>query len=227
MEREYRNIGTKVSPEAYKALMKICAKKHITLYDLVQIIGDIILRYMSDEHNLTPDMEAAIMTFEHQDDWSHAFNLCDHTKDKEVTEAIYFFGDKSVNGVRAVHVKTPFFGQWTQNYNVQDILERTLCLMMPTRYKRMRRIASDKGCTSILELIDFLINTQDTEDTMREFREDFEDANRSDYGTKPSEHHYMRSMHRTVDSVNDSLDRQMTINFGEDDAALAEEEASQ
>lgn len=226
MEREYCNIGTKVSPEAYKTLIRICAKKRITLYELVQIIGDIVLRYMSDEQNLTPDMEAAIMAFEHQDNWSHAFNLCDHTKDKEVIEATYYFGDKSVSGVRAVHVHAPFFDQWTQDLNIQHILERTLCLLTPTRYKRMRQMANAKGCTSILELLDFLVNTQDKEDSMKEYREDFEDANRSDYGTRPSEHHYMRSMHRTVDSVNDSLNRQMTIDFGEDDAAMAEEEAN-
>lgn len=213
MEQPYTIVGTKVSPEAYEILKNICAKKDCTLYELMQIVCDTLVRYTSDRHNLSPEMEKAIMMFEHEDQWSHAFNLCDYTADKEVAEATYFIGSKSASGVRAVHVKTPFFGDWSQDYNVQTILERTLCLLFPTRYKRMRAMAVDMGCSSILQLIDTLIDAHSKDGDLQTIRSSFEDASRTDYGTKAADHLYRRKPHRTVDSFNQQL-QQTKIDFG-------------
>lgn len=226
MEKEYKLIATKISPETYELIEAICAKKKITKYDLLQIVCDMLVRYMSDRHNLTPNMEAAIMLFEHADEWSHAFNLCDYTAEKEVTEATYFFGDPDKKGVRAVHVKAPYFGDWSQEMNVGKIFERTLCLMMPTRYKRMRQLAQECGCESQIELIDMLINDRCSHNSLQEIREGFEDAARSDYGTKPTDTPYKRKMHRSVDSVNEQLARQQVIQFDEEDEHTAEMEAN-
>jgi len=222
MEKDFKIVATKVSPHTYTLLKRIAAKKKVTLYEMVQIVCELFVRFTSDSTNLTPDMEEAIMLFEHLDDWSHAFNLCDYTTEKEVTEAVYFVGDKNKKGVAAVHVKTPYLGDWTQDVNVQRIFERVVCLMFPTRYKRLRQLAIEQDCKSLIELIDTLCSNQIKEDSLRQIREGFEDAARSDYGTKASDAQYRRSMHRTVDSVAQSLQR--TIQFTEDDEELAQME---
>lgn len=222
MEKDYMIIATKVSPETYKLLTQLSAKKQITKYELLQLVCEVLVRYMSDKQNLTPDMEKIIQMFEQQDNWSHAFNLCDYTTDKEVTEAVYFLGDKTKKGVAAVHVKTPFFGDWMQDVNVQRIFERVVCLMFPGRYKRLRMLAVDMNCNNLIELVDTLALNQQKEDSLQEIREGFEDAARIDYGTKATDTLYKRKMHRTVDSVNESLQKEIV--FDEEDMRAAEEE---
>lgn len=218
MPRQFKNIGTKVSPEAYEILSSICAKKQISLYDLLQMLCDVIVRYTSDSQNLQPDMEEAIMLFEHMDNWKRAYNLCDYTADKQVTEATYFVGDPKKEGTRAIHVKAPFFGDWTQDTNVSSIFERTCCLMMPTRYKRMRMLAQEHGCHSLIEMIDSMIGEQEKEDSLRDIRSEFEDARRSNFGKKADEDvRYKRVMHRTVDSLNAQLDRTRESDGEEDE----------
>lgn len=180
---------TKVSAGAYFRMKKLSQKKGLTIYELLQMMCDTALRYMDDRHNLTPDMEKAMSIFEHMDGWAKALNLADPTVKKKIGEAIYFLYDPDgeKKGTRAVHVTTPFFGNWQETFNIQDILERAICLLMPERYKRLRQLAVDKECKSIVELIDVLIDEHSKDADIEYFRQAFEDANRSEWGKKPHE----------------------------------------
>ena len=94
-----------------------------------------------------------------------------------------------------------------QSENIQTILERTLNLIFPERYKRLRQLAVDMECNCILELIDTLIDTHAQDSDVRELRAGFENANRADNGL-PIEygHRYVRKHHRTPDSIQPTLD---------------------
>lgn len=186
-KEDYRVINTKVSPESYERLRRLAAKKNTTVYNLVQMICDTLIRYMDDRHNLTPEMEKAMSIFEHMEGWKDALSLTEPNSHAEISEATYYFTDTTgrKKGARAVHVSIPFFSNWTQCVNIQTILERTLCLLMPNRYKRLRSLAVDMDCSSILELIDTLIVHHANESDVAFIRSQFEDADRSDYGGKP------------------------------------------
>lgn len=216
---EYKNVATKVSPNTYKQLFKLSKRKGISLYDLLQMVCDTLIRYMSDTCNLTPEMEQAMSIFEHMEGWKDAFNLCDPTAEVTVDRAVYFVGDPKKQGQRAVMVKRPFMGNWTATVNVQDILERMICLMFPERYKRMRTLAVDMRCSSLLELIDRLLDDYIKDEDFKAMRAEFEDADRSDYGRKPVDSPYRRKMHRDINN----MAAQQTISFTPGDAPTDEE----
>lgn len=205
----YQVVATKVSNEAKSRLDALCESKGITAYELLQMMVDTLIRYMDDRHNLTPEMERAMSIFEHMRGWKNAFNLADYTADPEIVEAIYFVGDTSHQGVRAVMVERPWlegWSEWNQTYNVRDIMERMMQLTYPERYQRLSIMAEQNGCSGVLELIDMLIDEHSQDIDIAAIRQGFEDANRSEYGRKPVDAPYRRKHHRSVndDRVTDT-----------------------
>ena len=194
----YKTVATKLSCEAYARMERLSKKKGLTTYEMIQMVCDTLIRYMDDRHNLTPEMEQAMSIFEHLEGWKNAFNLADTTTQPSITEATYYLRDPDKKGVRGVHVEIPFMGQWTQTYNIQEILEQTICLLMPERYKRLRLLAVDNNCSSILQLVDMLIDEHSKDADVAVMRQGFEDANRSDYGKKPADAPYKRKHYKTV-----------------------------
>ena len=197
-KKKYIKKQTKVHPFIHHRLEKIAKKKGISVYEMLQMVCDTLTRYMDDRHNLTPEMEKAMSIFEHMEGWANALNLADPTVQKIIGEATYFVYDPEgkKKGCRAIHVTKPFFGNWEQNFNIQEILERTICLLMPERYSRLRKLAVDKECSSIVELIDTLIDEHSQDEDVKFFREAFEDAERSDYGKQPWEQPFKRHLHK-------------------------------
>lgn len=190
-ESKYKVIATKVSPEAYRLLNVLAARKGMRLYELLQLCADVLVRYMSDSHNLTPEMEQAMTLFEHMTGWRDALSLTDYTCEPHVVEAVYYLAAEGKHGTRAVHVSRPYFGDWQQTENIQAIVERTLELATPERYRKLRLIAADMDCSSILELLDVLADRYGIDDTnTREIRRGFEDCMRAEnnrpveYGTR-------------------------------------------
>ena len=214
-DEKYKIVATKVSPHTYKRLIKIIRKKGLkSLYDMLQTVCDTLVRYMDDRHNLTPDMERAMSIFEHMDGWSGAFNLCDPTTQPEVCEAVYFIGTHGTKGYRAVLVERPLMGKWRQTYNVQEILERMLFNLSPERYRWLRALAVDKECNSILELLDVMIDHHSRDIDIQHFRQEFEDADRSEWGIKPkTDGPYKRHHHKDMERVG----QQTVITFYPDD----------
>lgn len=222
---EFQPITTKVSAVTYKQLMNICKKKGITIYNMLQMMCDCIVRYMSSDHNLTPQMEDAMSIFEHMEGWNNQFNLAEHDIDAEVGEAIYFIGNAKRKGMRAVHISRPFMGTWKQTENIQDIIERFFCLIIPERYRRLRQVATMMQCKSILQVIDHLINRYLEDTDLNEIRAEFEDADRSDFGKKPTDQRYKRKLHADMEGKR-AQGVQKTIAFGDDDREQANEEAN-
>ena len=178
----YETIATKVSPDFKARFVAICKRKGINTYKAIQMMADTFVRYTDDRHNLTAEMEQAMALFEHLDGWDNALNLADHTAQKHIAEAIYLLTAEGKRGSRAVLVRRPYMGQWTETANIQQILERIIEVLAPERYRRLRALAVDMDCTSILDLLDHLIDNQTAEQEAAELRKDFEDCNRHDYG---------------------------------------------
>lgn len=216
-EGKYEMLQTKVSPEAYRRMKSIERKKGITDYGLIQMVVDTLIRYMDDRHNLTPEMEKAMSIFEHMEGWSNALNLADPTVENIVGEAIYFLYDEEgkKKGVRGVHVVKPFFGNWTEDENIQHIIERVFCLLIPERYRRLRLLAAELGCSSQLELLDYFIDHFSKEADLRELRRDFEDADRAENGRPLA--YGQRTRRKKHQSPDDMDGEQHIIRFTDED----------
>ena len=201
-EGKFVTVAGKVSTWCYGRLSRILRKRGLNIYQMIQNFCDSIVRNMDDRHNLTPESEKIMATFEHMIGWEDNFNLGDPNVKPEVSEATYYLTDEDgKKGVRVMHVEKPFFGRWTQNFNVQQILERFMCLTFPQLYKRMRFIAVCRQCASIFELLTEIVADLEEEEKKRELLEDFEDANRGDWGQKPHEHPYRRRHEKSDDTL--------------------------
>jgi hypothetical protein len=220
---KYVMIGTKVSPKFAETFNRICRKKGLNKYQAIQMMVDTFVRYTDDRYNLSEEMSLLMSAFEHMDGWNGAFNLADTTADKQIDEAIYFLTAAERNGARAIMVHRPYFGNWTETSNVQMILERVIEVLMPERYRRLRMLAVDMECNSILELIDRMIDAHTIDQLEQNFRRAFEDCQRTDsgktiaYGSKTKSLH-----HHTVDG---EAARQARFQFTDDDREQADEEA--
>ena len=207
-------IATKVSPDFKARFVAICKRKGINTYKAIQMMADTFVRYTDDRHNLTAEMEQAMALFEHLDGWDNALNFADHTAKKQIDEAIYLLAAEGKRGSRAVLVRRPYMGQWTETANIQQILERIIEVLAPERYRRLRGLAVDMGCRSILELLDTMIANHTAEAQAEDFRREFEDCNRHDFG-KPIEYgqRTKRKHHKSVDMY----EQERTIHFAPDD----------
>lgn len=201
-EGKYVPITTKISARSYERLMRIARRKGLNIYALSQNVYDSFIRHMDDSHNLTPENEKILATFEHMIGWADNFTLTDPKAKPQVAEATYYLTDQNgKNDVRVVHVERPFFGQWKQNFNVQQILERFLCLTYPQLYKRLLNIANCRDCSSIYELLIDLACELEREEDKKEFIAPFADANRSEWGRQPHERPYRIRHEKTNETL--------------------------
>ena len=220
---KYVMIGTKVSPKFAETFNRICRKKGLNKYQAIQMMVDTFVRYTDDRYNLSEEMSLLMSAFEHMDGWNGAFNLADTTADKQIDEAIYFLTAAERSGARAIMVHRPYFGNWTETSNVQMILERVIEVLMPERYRRLRMLAVDMECNSILELIDRMIDAHTIDQLEQSYRRAFEDCQRTDSGKTIAYGNKTKSLHHhTVDG---EAARQARLQFTDEDREQAEEEA--
>lgn len=186
---KYKVVATKVSPFVKNQIARLCKKKGLTEYEMLQMMCDCLVRYMDDRHNLTPELEQAMSIFEHMDGWKGAYNLADPTAEREVYEAVYITADGGGKrkGFRASMVRKPFMGVWEQTDNVVSIYERLTEILLPEMYRKLRRLAVDMDCNSIVDMLHTMIDSQTILELNKEYRKEFEDANRAE-NNKPLEY---------------------------------------
>ena len=197
-------VATKLSRPAAERLAKIAKHKGMTIYELIQMVCDTLIRYMDDRHNLSEEMERAMSIFEHMVGWADALNLADPTVQKEIAQAVYIFqdADGQKKGFRAVMVDKPFMGQWTEDQNVMDIFERIFNICMPDLYMKLFRARIILGCERVSEVINLLADAQVIMHLNDEYRKDFEDADRADNGHAVQYGQKTKGLqHRTPDSL--------------------------
>ena len=219
-------VATKLLRTSAERLAKIAKKKRMTIYTLIQVVCDTLIRYMDDRHNLSEEMERAMSIFEHMVGWADALNLADPTVQKEIAQAVYIFQDADAKkrGFRAVMVSKPFMGIWDETANVMEIFERIFNICMPELYMKLFRAKIILECNSVTEVINRLCDVEIIEHLNADYRRDFEDANRTDTGKDVAYGQRAKAkQHRTPDS----LARDQRIKFDDYDRNLAKEESEQ
>lgn len=223
-------VATKLLRTAAERLAKIAKKKDMTIYSLIRMVCDTLIRYMDDRHNLSEEMERAMSVFEHLVGWADALNFADPAVRKEIAQAVYIFQDADAKkrGSRAVMVNKPWCGDWEETANVMDIFERIFNVCLPELYMKLFRARIVLECNSVSEVINRLADAEVIMQLNGEFREEFEDAARADNGREVVYGNKTKGKQRiTVDSLaNDKRYQQQTISFDEYDIDIAEEEAS-
>ena len=223
-DEKYKNVSSKLSKYSIERLTRIAKKKGMTIYELIQMVCDTLIRYMDDRHNLSEEIERAMAIFEHMTGWADALNLADPTVNKEVAQAVYIFqdADGEKKGFRATMVNKPYFEQWTQTDNVMEIFERIFNICMPELYMKLFRARIILGCERVSEVINRLADAEVIMYLNGELRQEFEDAGRMDNGKGYGYGQKTKGLqHRTPDSVA----RDQRIKFDDYDREVADLEA--
>ena len=223
-EDKFVTLATKVSRHAAERLGALAQAKGMTIYEVMQMVVDTLIRYMDDRHNLSAEMEQAMSIFEHMVGWADSLNLADPTVQKEVAQAVYIMqdADGKRKGFRATMVSKPFMGIWDETSNVMQIFERLFNVLLPELYMKLFRARILLGCNSVTEVINTLLDAEVIDHMNDDFRKTFEDASRMDngreyaYGNKA-----LSKQHRTPDS----LAQDQRIRFDDSDKDLAGQEA--
>ena len=172
-------INTKVTQTAKDRLKAICASYGFTLFDMLQMLCDCLIRFMDDRHNLNDDLLRIIRMFEDLPGWKTALRLTDDMSDAEVMEAFYVLRHPKGSGApRMVHVTRPMLDGdpegWIATHNIQLQLERFIELTAPSLYKHLRMLAVDLGTESLLDTIHIIANLYKENDDEKELRLQFE-----------------------------------------------------
>lgn len=181
-DERYVALATKVRRSSAILFNRLCKKKGLNKYKVIQMFVDVWIRYTDDRHNLSQEMAVLMSLFEHGVGWKDAFNLADPTAEPSIEQAVYILTAKEQHGARAVMVSRPFFGNWSETFNLQNIMERTVEVLVPELYRRLRTLAIDMDCNSILELLFRLADEHSNDADMKSIRQEFEDARRHDFG---------------------------------------------
>lgn len=224
-EGPYEMMQTKVRPVVYARVKRVMKLKGLTDYTVLQMMVDCIIRYMDDRHNLTPEMEQLMSIFEHMEGWKDAMNHADPSANRVIGEAIYFIfdGEGKKKGCRAVHVTKPFFGNWSEDMNIQHILDACLRRLVPEIYRRLCAMKADMNCQSTLELLIKLIDFHSKDSDVVAFRELFEDAARADNGrsveygqrTRQTKTKHLNEEPTFFDDINDGEEDEDEVDFEE------------
>ena len=178
-ENKTMQLQTKVSPEVYGRLQSICKRYGFSVFEMLRMLSECIVRYMDDRHNLSDDLARVIRMFEDIPGWGRSICLTDGLKGMDVSEAFYVLRDgKNPGGSRLAHVARPVLSGdadgWTATYNIQQMTERFIEVVNPSLYRHLRQLAADLGTESMLDTMHTLANLYRENPDERELRLQFE-----------------------------------------------------
>ena len=183
-ENKTMQVQTKVSADAYARLEAIGNKYGFSIFQLLRMLLDCIIRFMDDQHNLSEDLQRVIRMFDNMRGWGRSICLAADDQELVIDGVIYILRAKDNNGKRLVMVeykecddpdKVEKFANNT-TYNIQTILERVVEIINPGLYKHLRMLAVDEFNTeSVYDTLSAIINLYKPNDKEDEFRKEFED----------------------------------------------------
>ena len=208
MNKELKNIvvNTKVTPESFARLKAICKKYDFTLYDMLQMLCDCLIRFMDDRHNLDENLIRIIRMFEGMPGWKSALRLTEDMSDAQIIEAFYVLRHpKRTGSCRLVHVIRPVMDGdaegWQATYNVQEQLERFVELTNESLYKHLRMIGVELGTQSFLDTIHRIADEYAENPDEVELRLQFE-QNDWNYGARMhNRQQYKRPYTKSMDGI--------------------------
>ena len=178
LDNKVVQLQTKVSGEVYARLEAICKKYDFSIFQLLRMLCDCIIRYMDDTHNLNEDLIRIIRMFENLPGWRTSISLTSGFGEMSIVEAVYIMRKKGDDGYRLVMVERPMIENdpegWQCTCNVQRIFERLVEVTNPSLYRQLRSIAVEMELDSLYDLVSSLASMfYDNPDNV-ELRKQFE-----------------------------------------------------
>ena len=204
-QKQTVQLQTKVSAEVYAQLEAICKKYGYSIFILLRMLCECIVRFMDTNHNLSDDLTRIIRMFEDLPGWRTSICLADGIDKMEIVEAFYVMREPRTNGYRIVWVERPMMNGdaegWTSTYNISHILERFMEVINPSLYKHLRQLGVDLGTESMFDTIHTIANLYKENPDETELRLQFEN-NDWEHGHKVYQDvQYQRRHSHTMDYI--------------------------
>jgi len=215
MKKErHANVSTKVDTEVKKQLNRILRRMGLNEYQWLQLMIEVTIRMMDDQHNLSEAMSKMIQMFQMVPGFKDAASLVDANAEASIDGAVYFLNVKGKKGHKPVMVqKTWFDGLWNETHNVRDIVERVIEVCAPDSYMRLRAHMKELECDSVFECLMTMIDAYTLVNLTEEIPSLFEDNQRAgNYAPVAYGERTKKKQHRTPDSV----ERDGRFRFSED-----------
>lgn len=224
---DYVQFQTKVSKRSEKILRALAKKRGTTVYGLIQLTCQFLVRMASGWHEITPEIKKLMTMFHMEPGWQNCFNSTDPKAKLDVAQEILILQQytqkaskkEKRNGYGAVMINKPYFGtDWQETECVDTIVERVIEVCMPGVYKRLRVLSELQQCQSISDLLITLTDAKIIEDmNQQDLAEIYQDTN-----TEITE--YGKRTRRKKRVSPDDLQGQTVIKFTDEDRQSAEEE---
>ena len=203
-DKKTMQLQTKVTPEVYARLEAIGKQFGTSIYEILRLLSDCIIRFMDDRHNLSDDLVRIIRMFEDLPGWHKSICLADGLQDMEIIEAFYVLSaNNDPNGCRLVLVERPMLNGdpdgWIATYNIQRMVERFMEIVSPSLYKHLRMLAVDMGTDSMLDTIHRIADLYRENPDEKELRLQFEQNDWHKGAKMHEENQYKRGYGHSMD----------------------------
>lgn len=198
-----KQLLTRVTPEVWARLKGLEDQYGISIFNLLRMLADCLVRFMDSDTNLSEDLLRIIRMFEGLPGWRKSICLADGLEDMEIVEAFYVLRQPRRDGYRLVWVERPVMSGdadgWMMTFNVQRILERFMELINPSLYMHLRRLGVDLGTESMLDTIHTIANLYKANPDEEELRIQFENNNWHKGGQADQDVRYQTRKFHTAD----------------------------
>lgn len=171
-------INTKVTDSSLKRLKAICVKNNFSLFDMLQMMLDCLIRFMDDRHNLDPNLIRIIRMFLDLPGWKTAMRLTDDMTDAQIMEAFFVLRHPNGTGApRVIHVTRPMLDgdpeNWSVTYNIDEQLDQFVKVINPSLHKHLHAVMAEMGTESMTDALhqiaDKVIENPDVVDLRTQF----------------------------------------------------------
>ena len=215
-------LATKIRPDEYHKFCEITEREGASKYAILQYLLSAYIRLKDTETPITDELQQAAVLFGMETRFVERYCLTNPTVEPEVKSAVYMFGSREskkgkgsvLAGVQPVYVnKAPEFDEPMMTENVQDIFDLVLRSVNTVMYKKMDREASRRGMRSVYQLLSAWVVENDGIEDTEEIERMFGDNDRGDFGQKPVERRFTRTM---VNTNTADRYREVELDFGGD-----------
>jgi hypothetical protein len=162
MKERYELLQTKVSAWTSRMLEQLAKSRGITIYGLIQLVCQCLLRSMQGQHNKSPELESIMTRFHLESGWKDAYNMCDPTAKSEVAQEILILQQEGKRGFGAAMLTKPWMGEWEVTMCIDDILERSIEVTCPGIFWRLRQICRQLQFESFVDALIWLTEHNET-----------------------------------------------------------------
>lgn len=155
-------LQTKVSTWTQRMLEQLAHSRETTIYGLIQLVCQCLLRSMQGQHNKSPELESIMTRFHMEAGWKDAFNMCDPTAQSEVAQEILILQQEGKRGFGAAMLTKPWMGEWEVTMCIDDILERSIEVTCPGIFWRLRQICRQLQFESFVDALIWLTEHNET-----------------------------------------------------------------